>query len=230
MSGWLSSRESATSQAGIPTLRRVDSAKFEAFLDIARALNEIGITPPLCGSVGWEVVTGREWHPGDVDVHVPGDSRGWEAPDAEGIHQLDEIKQWMAALGYAYTDAHEHAFESPDGLRVEMGDPDELPSFAGVALENLAVAEDARARYGSRHVFLLILDEEVLSVWRIHIEVVPSSPRCLPEIDAARPCVVSGVSNVQPCLIRHHCGVAHPRLPGVISSNCDLRNLTFRIA
>ncbi|WP_407058230.1 hypothetical protein [Tigheibacillus jepli] len=46
----------------------MESHKFRAFLQIARKLNEIQITPLLMGSVGLEVVTGKSWEAQDLDT------------------------------------------------------------------------------------------------------------------------------------------------------------------
>lgn len=51
--------------------------KLSAFLAIARELNSLGITPLLMGSLGLELRTGRDWQARDIDIHVPGDPRGW---------------------------------------------------------------------------------------------------------------------------------------------------------
>ena len=50
--------------------------KFDEFLKIAKELNKIEITF-LMGSLGLEQVTGRDWQARDIDIHVPGDLRGW---------------------------------------------------------------------------------------------------------------------------------------------------------
>lgn len=51
--------------------------KFDEFLKLTRELNKIEITPLLMGSLGLEQVTGRDWQVRDIDIHVPGDPRGW---------------------------------------------------------------------------------------------------------------------------------------------------------
>ncbi|MGG4170051.1 phosphoribosylanthranilate isomerase [Rossellomorea vietnamensis] len=110
--------------------------KFNEFIDIARKLNGIGITPLLMGSVGLEEVTGRSWDAQDLDIHVPGDKRGWEVPAETSIHNWSEIVGIMNSMDYTLIDLHEHEF-SKDGLSVEFGIIDTLPEFAGVKLENL---------------------------------------------------------------------------------------------
>lgn len=109
---------------------------FQEFLTIAHRLNELNIQPLLMGSLGLEFVTGKEWNVRDIDIHVPGDSRGWEAPDEVRIYRFDEIHELMKSLGYVLVDRHEHEFQKGD-LSVEFGTKDTLPDFAGVALEDL---------------------------------------------------------------------------------------------
>ena len=57
------------------------SLLFEEFKNICFYLNRVGITPTLMGSLGLEYRTKENWEPSDIDIHVPGDPRGWEAPD-----------------------------------------------------------------------------------------------------------------------------------------------------
>ena len=115
--------------------------KYEEFLRITKKLNEIGIIPLLMGSVGLEVVTDRNWDAEDLDIHVPGDKRGWEVPPEESIFGWEEIMEVMNSLGYTLIDFHEHAF-SNNGLCVEYGIIDTLPSFAGVELKELEIYQD----------------------------------------------------------------------------------------
>ena len=112
--------------------------KFKEFIEIARKLNGIGITPLLMGSVGLEVVTGIGWDAQDLDIHVPGDKRGWEVPAETSIHNWSEIVEIMNSLDYTLVDLHEHEF-SKDGRSVEFGIMDTLPEFAGVQLEDLEI-------------------------------------------------------------------------------------------
>lgn len=109
---------------------------FEIFLKIAKELNQMGITPLLMGSVGLEERTGRSWQACDLDIHVPSDPRAWEVPDEERIYQADELIVMMEKLGYVLVDRHEHEFQK-NGVSVEFGGLHSLPSFAGVALEDL---------------------------------------------------------------------------------------------
>ncbi len=98
------------------------------------------------GSVGLERRTGRDWQAGDLDIHVPSDPRGWEAPDDERIYRADELIAMMNQLGYVLVDRHEHEFHK-DGLSVEFGGLHSLPEFAGVELEDLEELETAGVRY-----------------------------------------------------------------------------------
>jgi len=124
----------------------LSTKKFAEFLRIAKKLNEIEITPLLMGSVGLEVVTEKSWDAQDLDIHVPGDERGWEVPAEEAIHNWNEIMKIMQSLDYQLVDLHEHEF-SKDGLSVEFGIVDTLPAFAGVQLEELAIQQMGDVQY-----------------------------------------------------------------------------------
>lgn len=119
---------------------------FERFLQIAEQLNALGIVPLLMGSVGLERRTGRNWQARDIDIHVPSDPRGWDAPDDERIYQAEQLIAMMERLGYVLVDRHEHEFQK-DGLSVEFGGMHSLPTFAGVALEELEIQETSGIRY-----------------------------------------------------------------------------------
>ena len=119
---------------------------FQAFLEIAEQLNKLGITPLLMGSVGLEMRTGRDWQARDLDIHVPSDPRGWEAPDDERIYRANELIAMMSQLGYVLVDRHEHEFQKND-LSVEFGGLHSLPPFAGVKLEELEEMETQGVRY-----------------------------------------------------------------------------------
>ena len=99
---------------------------FDEFRTICSHLNQVGITPTLMGSLGFEYRSNEEWGPSDIDIHVPGDPRGWEAPDHLRIYEWDKIMKVMKHLGYALIDIHEHEFQK-DGLSVEFGSIDSLP-------------------------------------------------------------------------------------------------------
>ena len=114
--------------------------KFAAFLKIASQLNKIGIVPLLMGSLGLEQVTGQDWQARDIDIHVHGDERGWEAPDEERIYDMDKIEPMMESLGYRLVDLHEHEFQK-EGLSIEFGAMETLEAFAGVPLEKLTRKE-----------------------------------------------------------------------------------------
>lgn len=119
---------------------------FQAFLEIAEQLQSLGIPPLLMGSVGLERRTGRDWQAKDLDIHVPGDPRGWAVPDDQRIHQIDQLIGLMEGLGYVLVDRHELEF-SKAGLFVEFGSMDSLPAFAGVALDDLDIVETEGISY-----------------------------------------------------------------------------------
>lgn len=112
--------------------------KFAEFIKIARKLNEIDIVPLLMGSVGLEIITNKDWQAQDLDIHVPGDRRGWEVEPELMIDNWNDIVKLMQSIGYTLIDLHEHEFLKDD-LSVEFGVIDTLPSFAGVNLEDLEI-------------------------------------------------------------------------------------------
>ena len=104
---------------------------FKEFKTICFHFNEIGIIPTLMGSLGLEFVSKEDWNPEDIDIHVPGDPRGWEAPDELRIYDWDKIELIMKELGYALADIHEHEFVKEE-FSVEFGSIDALYDFAGI--------------------------------------------------------------------------------------------------
>lgn len=112
------------------------SERFQEFLEIAKHLNKQSIVPLLMGSLGLEYMTKKDWHARDIDIHVKGDPRGWEAPDEERIDEWETIKNVMENLDYQLIDLHEHEFIRGD-TSVEYGSIDTLPSFAGVSFNEL---------------------------------------------------------------------------------------------
>mgnify|MGYP000939030790 CR=1 FL=1 len=114
--------------------------KFAEFLKIASQLNKMGIVPLLMGSLGLEQVTGQDWQARDIDIHVHGDERGWEAPDEERIYDMDKIEPMMERLGYRLVDLHEHEFQK-NGVSVEYGSIDSLYDFAGIAESDIELIQ-----------------------------------------------------------------------------------------
>lgn len=87
------------------------STLFDEFKSICLHLNKIGIVPTLMGSLGLEFISKEDWKPSDIDIHVPGDSRGWEAPDGLRINDWDRIVMIMNELGYELADIMSMNFE-----------------------------------------------------------------------------------------------------------------------
>lgn len=133
--------------------------KFGEFLKIASQLNKMGIVPLLMGSLGMEQVTGQDWQASDIDIHVHGDERGWEAPDEERIYDMDKIGPMMDRLGYRLVDLHEHEFQK-EGLSVEFAAMETLESFSGVP-----IAELTRRKVEGVE-FLLPTPEQFLAIYR----------------------------------------------------------------
>lgn len=120
--------------------------KFAEFIRITKKLNDMDIIPLLMGSVGLEVVTGKGWQAQDLDIHVPGDKRGWEVPPELSIHNWEKIVEIMSSIGYILVDLHEHEFSNGE-LSVEFGIMDTLPEFAGVPLEDLEIHQEGDTKY-----------------------------------------------------------------------------------
>jgi hypothetical protein len=137
---------------------QMDNHKFDEFIKIAKKLNDIDIIPLLMGSVGLEVITGINWDAQDLDIHVPGDERGWEVPAELSIHNWIDILNVMNSMEYKLIDLHEHEF-SKDGLSVEFGIIDTLPNFAGVQLEDLELHKEGEVK------FYLLNPEQYLRVY-----------------------------------------------------------------
>lgn len=113
---------------------------FDEFKMICRKLNQVGIIPTLMGSLGLEYVSKVFWNPSDIDIHVPGDPRGWDAPDELRIYDWDKILVVMNDLGYDLVDLHEHAFQKNE-MSVEYGTIDSLYEFAGISPKELKLVE-----------------------------------------------------------------------------------------
>ena len=124
----------------------MENDKFNEFIQIAEKLNEINIIPLLMGSVGLEMVTGKSWDAQDLDIHIPGDKRGWQVPPELNIHQWETIVKMMNSMSYRLNDLHEHEF-TKDGLSVAFGIMDTLPSFAGVQLKNVKMQQFGEVKY-----------------------------------------------------------------------------------
>lgn len=122
------------------------SSLFREFIWIALQLNEIGIVPTLMGSLGLEFVSEKNWEPSDIDIHVPGDPRGWEAPDEGRIYDWEKIRTVMERAGYQLTDVHEHEFRK-DGFCVEFGAIDSLYDFAGISESDIERVQVDRAEF-----------------------------------------------------------------------------------
>ena len=82
----------------------------------------------------------EKWNPSDIDIHVPGDPRGWEAPDELRIYDWDKIMTVMEKLDYELIDLHEHEFKK-DGISVEFGTIDSLYDFAGILESDIEIIE-----------------------------------------------------------------------------------------
>ena len=113
---------------------------YDEFKIICFNLNKEGNTPTLMGSLGLEYVSKEKWNPSDIDIHVPGDPRGWEAPDELRIYDWDKIMTVMEKLEYELIDLYEHEFKK-DGISVEFGTIDSLYDFAGILESDIEIIE-----------------------------------------------------------------------------------------
>ena len=116
------------------------SVLFDEFKTICLYLNKVGITPTLMGSLGLEFISKEDWDPSDIDIHVPGDPRGWEAPDELRIYDWDKIMAVMKEVGYNLIDVHEHEFKK-NGVSVEYGTIDSLYDFAGISESDIELIQ-----------------------------------------------------------------------------------------
>ena len=133
--------------------------KLTEFLTITKELNQLGIVPLLMGSLGLELVTGRDWQARDIDIHVHGDERGWEAPDEERIFDMERIQPMMEKLGYKLVDLHEHEFQKGE-FSIEFAAMETLEAFSGVPIAELTKQE----RDGAH--FLLPTAQQFLAIYR----------------------------------------------------------------
>lgn len=122
------------------------SILFDEFKTICLHLNQVGITPTLMGSLGLEFVSKEDWEPSDIDIHVPGDPRGWEAPDELRIYDWDKIMSVMEELGYQLVDIHEHEFQK-NGVSVEYGAIDALYDFAGISESEIELIQEGEIQF-----------------------------------------------------------------------------------
>lgn len=132
---------------------------FEEFKTICLHLNRVGIIPTLMGSLGLEYRSKKAWNPSDIDIHVSGDPRGWEAPDELRIYHFEKITEVMEALGYQLIDIHEHEFHK-NGLSVEYGTIDSLYDFAGISESEIELVQlkDIKFRVPSLKQYLSIYE------------------------------------------------------------------------
>ena len=71
---------------------------------------------------------------------MPGDPRGWEAPDHLRIYDWDKIMKVMKDLGYVLIDIHEHEFQK-DRVSVEFEVSIPLSDFAGVSESDIELIQ-----------------------------------------------------------------------------------------
>ena len=92
--------------------------------------------PRSWGSLGFEYRSNEDWEPSDIDIHVSGDPRGWEAPDHLRIYDWEEDNESDEPLRLYLGRYSEHEFQKDD-VSVEFGSIDSLPDFAGVSKSDI---------------------------------------------------------------------------------------------
>ena len=93
---------------------------------------------------------------------MPGDPRGWEAPDHLRIYEWDKIIKVMKHLGYALIDIHEHEFKK-DRVSVEFGSIDSLPDFAEVSESDIELIHIEGSKSGAVSKYLQSFFSRLLS-------------------------------------------------------------------
>ena len=104
--------------------------KFQAFLEIAKKLNEeFNSLPVLYGSLGLSKAIDRDLETDDIDLLIE---------DHIFTKELNNIRQLMASLGYKLIDADENTF-CRENLKVGIADDGDMVEFSGVNPERLTV-------------------------------------------------------------------------------------------
>ncbi|TYR80447.1 hypothetical protein FZC66_08670 [Priestia megaterium] len=112
------------------------------FLEVAKSLNKnLNVVPVLYGSLGLEILTGRDFVPQDVDILVP----------LEFIKEKwGVLKDMMENLGYTFVDLHEHEFRK-ENIKVAFSYIEDLQIFAQVNYADLKRVEYEGAAYQLLH-------------------------------------------------------------------------------
>lgn len=112
--------------------------KTDAFFENARLLQEeMQIVPLLYGSLGLEYLTKENLAADDIDILI------------SEIYLSEQWAVFHAMLernGYQLIDAHEHTFEK-NGIHLSYARLEELESFAGIASEDILIAEEQGVRF-----------------------------------------------------------------------------------
>lgn len=111
--------------------------KYEAFLKIARNLNEMGVVPLLFGSLGLERRLGMDLRADDIDILIP---RRYLAEHWPALRVL------MEEMGYRLYDLHEHAFSNGE-VSAAFASLEGLAAFAGVEIPVIPQITDKGTDY-----------------------------------------------------------------------------------
>lgn len=148
--------------------------KKKAFFDNAHLLyRHWGIVPLLYGSLGLELLTGKDLHADDVDILIPAFFL---------CDRWHEFRQVLACDGYTLIDEREHVFEK-DGVALAYACVEELETFAGISASEIE-------RHSCEHTAFLLLSLEQYQ--KVYIASAQDGYRreCRQKKDADKPAVI----------------------------------------
>ena len=137
--------------------------KKQAFFENARLISDrMGITPLMYGSLGLEYLTGASFHADDIDILIP---------EIFITDRWNEFRNVLEENGYVLTDEHEHTFEK-GGIAYSYARLEELESFAGIGMDEIAVceAENVRFRLLSLRQYLKVYTASAKDGYRVNVK------------------------------------------------------------
>ena len=112
--------------------------KYYKFLEIAKLLNKaFGIEPLLYGSLGLQVLTGKDLNADDVDILVP---------EIFVKEKWENLISFLESNGYEMIDSHEHTFEK-EKVHFSFAKIESLESFANIKLDEIEVEFDNETEF-----------------------------------------------------------------------------------
>lgn len=107
--------------------------KYYKFLEISKLLNKaFGIEPLLYGSLGLQILTGKDLNADDVDILVP---------EIFIKEKWENLTSFLESNGYEMIDLHEHTFEK-EKVHFSFAKIESLESFANIKLDEIEVRFD----------------------------------------------------------------------------------------